>query len=121
MKILVIDDEEDLRYIARLSLERLGGMTVLEAASGEEGLELAKQEQPDCILLDLSMPEMDGEATLAKLQRDEQTASIPVIFLTAVAVTQEVKRIAGSGARGLIRKPFEPRELAEALKGILAS
>jgi two-component system alkaline phosphatase synthesis response regulator PhoP len=121
MKVLVIDDEEDLRYIARLSLARIAGMTVVEAASGAEGVAVARAEQPDCILLDVMMPEMDGEATLAALQSDDSTKNIPVVFLTAIALTPEVKRMTSLGARGVIRKPFDPRTLAETLKELLRS
>jgi two-component system alkaline phosphatase synthesis response regulator PhoP len=120
MKVLVIDDEEDLRYIARLSLERLAGMTVIESASGQGGLALARSEHPDCILLDVMMPDMDGEATLAALRADPETAGIPVVFLTAIALTPEVKRMTAMGARGVIRKPFDPKTLAQSLRELIA-
>ena len=121
MKILVIDDEEDVRYIARISLERLAGMTVFEASSGEEGVALAKSVHPDCILLDVMMPDMDGEATFAELSADGSTASIPVVFLPAVALTQEVQRVVALGVRGVIRKPFNPKTLAQTIRELLRS
>lgn len=121
IKVLVIDDEEDIRYIARLSLGRIEGMTVLEAESGKEGIALARSEAPDCILLDLMMPDMDGEATLDALRRDPATASIPVVFLTAVVMTEHVNRLKALGARGVIRKPFDPRALGRTLREILES
>lgn len=119
MKVLVIDDEEDLRYITRASLAAIAGMTVIEAASGSEGLVLAQVEHPDCILLDMMMPDMDGEATLAALRSDPRTAAIPVVFLTAIGLPAEMKRVAALGAHGVIRKPFDPRTLASTLRELL--
>jgi CheY-like chemotaxis protein len=119
MKVLIIDDEEDVRYIARLSLSRFSDMTVVEATSGREGLAAAEREQPDCILLDMMMPGMDGEQTFAALRRSDAVASIPVVFLTAVAATEEVQRVLALGAAGLIRKPFDPKALAGQIKAFI--
>ena len=119
MKVLIIDDEEDVRYIARISLGRVEGMTVLEASSGEEGLAVARAEAPDCILLDVMMPDMDGEATLDALRQDPATSSIPVVFLTAVVMTEDIRRLKALGAQGVIRKPFDPRSLGRTLREVL--
>ena len=97
MKILIIDDEADIRQIARLSLSRVGRMEVVEAGSGFDGVELAQLERPDCILLDVMMPQMDGPTTLAKLRASAVTAAIHVIFLTAKAMTPEVKGLMETG------------------------
>ena len=121
MKILVIDDEEDVRYVARVSLGRVGGMEVIEAASGQEGIEAARAERPDCILLDMMMPGMDGEETLLALRREPDTASIPVVFLTAVGATVEARRIRQLGAKGLILKPFDPMRLASTIDEVLST
>ena len=121
MKVLVIDDEEDVRYIARLSLGRVEGITLLEAESGMEGVALARAEKPDCIVLDVMMPDMEGEATLAALRADPATAAIPVVFLTAVVMAEDYRRLVNLGARGVIRKPFDPRKLVGTLQEILAS
>ena len=86
MKILIIDDDADIRSIARLSLSRVGGMEVIEAASGAEGVQKAQDEKPEVILLDMMMPTMDGLETLAALRSRPATAATPVIFLTANAV-----------------------------------
>jgi CheY-like chemotaxis protein len=120
VKILIVDDEADIRTIARLSLERLGGMSVLEAGSGPETLELAERESPEAILLDVMMPEMDGTATLAALRANDATADIPVVFLTAKALPGEVERLKALGARNVLTKPFEPTTLAQQLRDALA-
>lgn len=111
MKVLLIDDEADIRRIARLSLERLGGMEVVEAASGPEGLEKARLERPDAILFDMMMPGMDGPTTFGRLEADAETRAIPVLFLTAKAMPSEVARLRELGARGVLLKPFDPKEL----------
>ena len=121
MKALVIDDEEDVRYVARLSLGRVGGMTVVEASNGAEGIERARTERPDFILLDMMMPGMDGAATLRALHADELTRSIPVVFLTAKAMASEVRRLAQLGAKGVVLKPFNPMTLAKDITAILNS
>lgn len=118
--VLVIDDEDDVRFVANLSLGRVGGMRVLEASSGEEGIALAKQERPDFILLDMMMPGMDGAATFRALRADRETAQIPVVFLTAKAMAKEVQRLLDLGAKGVILKPFDPMTLAREITAILA-
>lgn len=119
MKVLIIDDEEDVRSVANLSLTRVGGMTVVEAAGGEEGLALARAERPDFILLDLMMPGMDGAATLRALQSDPRTSDIPVVFLTAKAMASEVRRLRDLGAKGVVVKPFNPMTLAAEVRAVL--
>ena len=119
MKILIIDDEADIRQIARLSLSRVGRMDVVEADSGFEGLEMALRELPDCILLDVMMPQLDGPTTLARLRASSATAAIPVIFLTAKAMTPEVKGLMETGAVGVLTKPFDPLTLADQVRAIL--
>lgn len=119
MKVLIIDDEPDIRGIARLSLTRVGGMEVLEAAGGEEGVRLAAAHRPDAILLDMMMPIMDGPATLAALREDPAAASIPVVFLTAKAMEAEIDRLKAMGARGVLTKPFDPMALPALLLAIL--
>jgi CheY-like chemotaxis protein len=118
-KVLVIDDENDVRFVARISLGRIGKMTVIEASSGEEGIALARSEHPDFILLDMMMPGMDGAMTFLSLRQDAETASIPVVFLTAVAKIAEVQRLKDLGARGVVLKPFDPITLAADLTAIL--
>jgi CheY-like chemotaxis protein len=120
VKVLVVDDEEDIRRVAHLSLTRVGGMEVAVATGGAEALEQARQSSPDVILLDVMMPGMDGPAVLAALKADPATAGIPVVFLTAKAMTSEVDRLQGLGSVAVLTKPFDPvtlpHELREALR-----
>ena len=113
MRILIVDDDADIRRVARLSLTRLGGMEVEEAASGAEALELARRQPPDAILLDVMMPGSDGPAVLAALRADAKTSHIPVLFLTAKAMTAEVERLRGFGCAAVLTKPFDPTTLAD--------
>lgn len=119
MKVLIIDDDDDIRSIARLSLSRLGGMEVIEAASGAEGVRKGREEQPDVILLDVMMPVMDGSATLAALRAQPATAATPVIFLTAKAMRVEIERLRGLGAAGVMTKPFDPRTLPADVRALV--
>ena len=121
MKILIIDDEDDIRQISRLALGRVGGMDVVDAASGVSGLALAIAEAPDAILLDVMMPGRDGPATLSLLKADPRTAHIPVIFLTAKAMPSEVERLRALGAEGVLTKPFDPMSLAANVRAILGA
>ena len=120
MKILIVDDEDDIRTIARLALTRVGGMDVREAGSGPDGVRQAAAERPDGILLDVMMPGMDGPSTLAELQKNAATESIPVVFLTSKAMASEVDRLHALGARGVLIKPFDPMTLASELRAILS-
>jgi CheY-like chemotaxis protein len=119
MKVLIIDDEEDTRSIASMSLSILGGIDVVEAENGQEGIVKAEAEQPDVILLDMMMPVMDGENTLTMLQKTPGTQKIPVIFLTAKAMTSEIERLKRMGAIGVLTKPFDPTILANQVRAIL--
>lgn len=119
MKVLIIDDEDDIRSVAALSLGILGGIEVVEAESGMDGITKAASEKPDVILLDMMMPEMDGVATLLQLRGRQDTNTIPVIFLTARAMTSEVERLKQMGAKGILTKPFDPTSLATQVKAIL--
>ena len=121
MKVLIIDDDADIRSIARLSLSRLGGMEVVEAAGGAEGVRKAQNEQPDVILLDMMMTVMDGSATLAALRSQPATAATPVIFLTAKAMRVEVERLRALGAAGVLIKPFDPRTLPGDVRALVES
>jgi CheY-like chemotaxis protein len=111
MRVLVVDDEADIRRITRLCLTRFGGMEVLEAPSGPEALQLARDARPDAILLDVMMPGMDGPTTLQALRAAPETAAIPVVFLTAKAMESEIARLRTLGAVGVLTKPFDPEKL----------
>jgi len=118
-RILLIDDEDDIREIAQLSLEMIGGWTVATANSGNRGLETARAQRPDAILLDVMMPGLDGFATFQKLQADPQTRDIPVILLTAKVQSADRQKFDRLGVSGVIAKPFEPMSLAEEVAHIL--
>ncbi|HEY9777326.1 MAG TPA: response regulator [Planktothrix sp.] len=119
MKILIIDDEEDARSICGMSLHMIGGCDVVEAASGKEGIELAAKEQPDVIILDLMMPEMDGTETLRNLRKNPATEEIPVIFLTVKGMFSEFERLKSLGALAVLTKPFDPIQLSNQIQEIL--
>ncbi len=118
-RVLLVDDEPDIREVAQVSLEMVAGWTVLTAASGGEAIAKAAAEQPDAILLDVMMPDMDGPATLTALQADVRSQGIPVILLTAKVQTADQRRFAGLAIRGVIAKPFDPMTLAQQVSGIL--
>lgn len=118
-RILIIDDEEDIRQVAALSLETVAGWDVKMASSGAEGIARATEEQPDAILLDVMMPAMDGPTTFKELQRGEQTAGIPVVLLTAKVQGSDQRRFAGLGVAGILFKPFDPLTLARQISDVL--
>jgi CheY-like chemotaxis protein len=111
-RILVIDDADDVRNVTQLSLERMGGWTVSTARSGQEGIEKAITEQPEAILLDVMMPDMDGPTTFRQLQTNATTRHIPVIFLTGMGQSADQRRFAELGVTACIAKPFSPLTLA---------
>ncbi|MBF2067979.1 MAG: response regulator [Calothrix sp. C42_A2020_038] len=118
-RILIIDDEDDIREVAQLTLEAVGGFEVLTAESGSEGLAKAKIEQPDAILLDVMMPEMDGITTFKNLQANPLTNNIPVILLTAKVQANDQRRFAELGITGIVAKPFDPMTLTEQVAAAL--
>lgn len=117
--LLLIDDEPSIRLVVQTCLENLGGWIVLPAASAREGLVKAETHQPDAILLDVMMPEMDGIAFLKQLQANFAINSIPVILITAKAGMTEPERYRSVGAIGAIAKPFNPFTLAEQVASFL--
>ncbi|NVJ00314.1 response regulator [Myxococcus sp. AM009] len=118
-KVMLVDDEEDIRTIGNLSLGRVGGWTTVLAASGAEALEKARAEQPDLILLDVMMPGMDGPTTFGRLRAEEATANTPIIFMTAKIQKQEVARYLELGALGVIGKPFDPMTLPQEIRKLV--
>ena len=110
-RILVVDDEDNVREVTIMSLEIMGGWETMSAASGAEGIEVATREQPDAILLDVMMPGMDGPSTFSALQKDEKTRHIPVILLTAKVQSADRARFIDIGVAGVISKPFDPASL----------
>lgn len=118
-RILVVDDEERIREVVRACLEDLAGWTVLMTDSGQQGLEQAKVETVDAILLDVSMPYMDGFTFFQHLQADPQTRSIPVILLTAKVLPVDKVRFADMSIAGVITKPFDPMTVTNQIAEML--
>ena len=119
MRVLIIDDEDDVSRVALLSLVNVGKMEVERAAAALEGIERATTFQPDVILLDVMMPGMDGRATLAALRSRPETASIPVVFVTARAMKAEIDELKSLGAKGVLTKPFNALTLPYDLKKVV--
>jgi len=111
-RVLIIDDEDDIREVAALSLEATADWTILTASSGRDGIATAQKEQPDAILMDVMMPEMDGPTTFRHLQADATTRHIPVVLLTAKVQGVDQRRFAGLGVAAVLFKPFDPLTLA---------
>jgi CheY-like chemotaxis protein len=117
--ILLVDDEDDIREVAQLSLEMTTAWQVRTAASGAEALRLAAADPPDAILLDVMMPEMDGPATARALRASPATAEIPIILLTAKVQAADRRRFDDLGVAGVLGKPFDPMTLAGEVSRVL--
>jgi CheY-like chemotaxis protein len=118
-RILIIDDEDDIREVAALSLESVAGWSVLTACSGAEGIRTAQTERHDAILMDVMMPAMDGPTTFREMQLSPDIAAIPVVLLTAKVQGVDQRRFAGLGVAGVLFKPFDPLTLAEQMAATL--
>jgi two-component system, OmpR family, response regulator len=118
-KILVIDDDPDIRRIAALSLERIGGFRVEVAAGGDEALGLLARELPDVVLLDVTMPGRDGPATLLALRQIPGAERLPVLFFTATSSDDEEARLCALGALGVVAKPFDLADLPRRIRDIV--
>ena len=118
-RILIIDDDDDIREVAALSLESVAGWSVYKACSGAEGIRTAEAEQPDAILMDVMMPSMDGPTTFRAMQCSPEIANIPVVLLTAKVQGVDQRRFAGLGVAGVLFKPFDPLTLADQMSATL--
>ena len=118
-RILIIDDEDDIREVAALSLEATAGWKIFTANSGATGIEIAASEQPDAILMDVMMPDVDGPTTFRIMQQNPIVAQIPVLLLTAKVQGVDQRRFAGLGVNGILFKPFDPLTLAQQISDIL--
>lgn len=119
-RILIIDDEDDIRQVAALSLETVAGWEVVMANSGAQGLARAVDYQPDAILLDVMMPGMDGPSTFRELRKNPATARIPVLLLTAKVQSTDQRRFADLGVEAVLFKPFDPLTLATQISSVLS-
>ena len=120
-RILYVEDEPDIRLIAQMALEAVGGFTVIVCASGPEALSAAPASRADLLLLDVMMPGMDGPSTLKALRELPATADTPVIFMTAKVQAAEVAAYKALGAIDVIPKPFDPMELSGQIQRIWAA
>ncbi len=117
--ILIIDDEDDIRDVAALSLETVAGWDVTVASSGAQGIARAIEHTPDAILLDVMMPGMDGPTTLGELRKNPVTAKIPVLLLTAKVQASDQRRFADLGVEAVLSKPFDPMTLSTQISAAL--
>lgn len=117
-RILYAEDEPDIRTVARMALETLGGFTLEVCSNGQEALERAPDFAPDLILLDVMMPKLDGIATIQALRKVHALAATPVVFMTAKVQPHETQELLDIGAAGVIAKPFDPMTLADNIRQI---
>lgn len=118
-RLLVVDDEPDVRAVVRLSLEHVGGWQVLDADGGLAGVDAARCSPPDAVVLDVMMPGTDGPATFRLLQSDARTADIPVVLLTARVDRADREAWLAMGVRAVLAKPFDPLLLPAQLREVL--
>lgn len=118
-RVLVVDDDPAIRLVCATNLQ-LDGYQVLEAANGQEGLELALDHVPDVVLLEISMPVLDGFGLAAALQENERTRELPLIFLTAEDDPLIKAKAFETGAHGVIPKPFNPRAVTSSIERVVA-
>ena len=119
-RILYVEDQPDIRLVAKMALEAVGGFTVMACESGADALRCAPEARADLLLLDVMMPGMDGPGLLALLREMPATAKTPVIFMTAKVQASEVALYKGLGALEVIAKPFDPMALSDQLRRIWA-
>lgn len=117
-KILYVEDEPDIQKVAKLALEHVGGFEVMVCSSGAEAIEKGPEFEPDMILLDVMMPGMDGPATLIELRKISSLETIPVAFLTAKVLPNEIHRYKELGALDVIAKPFDPMSLSDQVRAV---
>lgn len=119
-RILIIDDDPFIRDVTQVTLSKVAGWSATTAGSGLEGLEQAKQGDLDAILLDVSMPGMDGFSVFEQLQADPETRSIPVILLTAKSIPADTTPLLKMGLAGVIVKPFDPLAVCHQIAELLS-
>jgi len=117
-KILYVEDERDIAQVARLALETVGGFTIEACENGRIALEKGPDFQPDLILMDVMMPEMDGPTALVEMKKMDSLKDVPIIFMTAKVQPAEIAEYKEIGAVDVIPKPFDPMTLAEQVKQV---
>jgi two-component system, OmpR family, response regulator len=119
-RICYVEDDEDIQRIVRMSLERVGKMTVEVVSDPTLAIEAMTAFGPDLVMLDWMMPAMDGPTLFKQMKLRPETSSLPVVFITAKASPRELEELMAMGAAGAISKPFSPRDLPEQLRAIWA-
>jgi two-component system OmpR family response regulator len=119
-KVMLVEDDDDIRTVAGMALEMVGGLTVRACGSGEEALAAVAEFAPQLVVLDVMMPGMNGPEVLVRLRAQDATADIPVVFLTAKAHREEVERLRALGVLDVVAKPFDPMTLADTIKALWA-
>ena len=117
-RICYVEDDEDIQRIVRMSLERVGKMTVAVVSDPTQALQAFAEFRPDLVMLDWMMPGMDGPTLLRRMREVPETRALPVVFITAKASQRELAELRGLGAAGTISKPFAPKDLPEQLRAI---
>ena len=120
-RICYVEDDEDIQRIVRMSLERVGKMTVALVTDPTQAIEAIEEFRPDLVMLDWMMPVMDGPTLFRQLKLRPETASLPVVFITAKAGQRDLDELKTLGAAGTISKPFSPKDLPEQLRAIWAA
>jgi two-component system OmpR family response regulator len=118
LRVLCVEDDEDIRRILRLSLEKIGRMTVELVADPTQAMESMLASRPQLVMLDWMMPGIDGPALLRKMRENPATRGIPVVFVTAKASQRELAELRALGAAAAISKPFAPKDLPDQLRAI---
>jgi len=117
-RICYVEDDEDIQKIVRMSLERIGKMTVEVVSDPMRAIEAIKTFKPELVMLDWMMPGMDGPTLFRKMKELPEVSGLPVVFITAKASQAELDELRALGAAGTISKPFSPRDLPEQLRAI---
>jgi two-component system, OmpR family, response regulator len=117
-RVFYAEDDEDIQRIVRMSLERIGKMTVMIESDPLKAIEGIRAFKPDLVMLDWMMPGMDGPTLLRAMRAQPDTASYPVVFITAKATQKDHSELTALGAAGIVSKPFSPKDLPEQLKQI---
>jgi two-component system, OmpR family, response regulator len=119
-KICYVEDDEDIQRIVRMSLERIGKMTVEVVTDSMKAIDVMVAFKPDMVMLDWMMPGMDGPTLFRKMLQDPQVSALPVVFITAKATQRDTDELLRLGAAGVLSKPFSPKDLPDQLRAIWA-
>jgi two-component system, OmpR family, response regulator len=119
-RICYVEDDEDIQRIVRMSLERVGKMTVEVVGDPTRAIEAMTVFRPDLVMLDWMMPAMDGPTLFKQMKLRPETSALPVVFITAKAAQRDLEALMKMGAAGTISKPFSPKDLPEQLRAIWA-